>query len=101
ALRAQLIDERGGRDDFALDRPLRLFGDALVHEVDRDADARHGQQRAGDEDAAPQRGQNRHRTVKSSSARPPSGTSVGLAWVAVPSFHAMTEEPPGGTLSIR
>jgi hypothetical protein len=101
ALGPELIDLRRRGDDLALDRALGLRGDALIHEVDREADARHREQRAREEDAALERRENLHRTVKSSSATPPSVTPAGFGSEAVPSFHAMTLYVPGGTFSIR
>ena len=88
--RAELIDLRAGADDLALERGFRFFGDARADQVDRHPDAQHGEHRAGEKHAAAQRGQNLHRSVKSSSAVPPEDTIVLLGSEGVPSFQATT-----------
>ena len=93
ALGAQLIDLRAGRDDLALAACARLRAVTRdVDQVDRDADGQHREQRAREEDPAPQRGQQSHRSVKSSSATPPSGTVIGRGSddsAFVPGDHAV------------
>src|SRR5256885_3322308 len=49
-----------------------------------------GEQGAREEDPAAQRGDDPHRSVKSSSATPLSGTTTGRASEETPSFHAIT-----------
>ena len=100
AFGTQLVDLGAGRDDLAFERALGFGRHGPVDEVNRDADAEHRQQRAGEEDPAPQRRQEFHRTAKSSSATPPSGTAVGRASDDTPSFQAITPYVPGGTLSM-
>ena len=91
ARRPQLIDERGGRDDLALERLFGLPRDADVDQVDGDADRQHREQGARQKDAAAERGEEaHHRSVKSSSATPPSGTVTGFGSDETPSFQAMT-----------
>ena len=91
ALGAQLIDLRAGGDDLALQRPLGLARHPHVDQVDRDADARARRAAALDRKIrlrSEARGS--HRSVKSSSAAPPSGTVTGLGSEALPSFQAIT-----------
>ena len=88
--RPELIDEGAGRLDVALERGLGLARHAAVDEVDRDANGEDGEQRARQENPAPQRREEPHRSVKSSSATPPSGTVIGRVSDEMPSFHAIT-----------
>ena len=101
AIGAELIDLGARRDDFPFERPLGLFGHAHAHEVDRHADAEDRQQGARQEHPAPQRREHFHRTAKSCSALPPSGTVTVFGSLDVPSFQAITLYVPGGTFSIR
>jgi hypothetical protein len=89
-LDSQLIDLRACRHDFPFQRPLGLARHLHVDQVERDADAEDRERGARQEDAAPKRRQRIHRSAKSSSAAPPSGTTTALASDALPSFQAIT-----------
>ena len=73
--------------------PQRAFGlvrHADVDEIEGDTNRQDRKQRAREKDSAPQRGEQHHRSVKSSSAAPPSEIVAGLGSDETPSFQAMT-----------
>ena len=91
-LDAQLIDLGARRHDFPFQRPLGLARHLHVDQVERDADAEDRERGARQEDAAPKRRQRVHRSAKSSSAAPPSGTTTAFGFrrvALVPGDHAV------------
>ena len=85
---AKLIDERDRGPQLALQRDLCLPRDPLVHDVDRGAYREDREQRARQENPSSQRADEPHRSAKSSSASPPSGTTTACGPDDTPSFHA-------------
>ena len=89
ARRPQLIDDGAADQNLALQGPLALVRHAAVHDEERDAAREHGQQRAREKNPSAQRGDHRHRSVKSSSSTLPSVTVTDRGSDVTPSFQAM------------
>ena len=96
-----LIDQVAGIRQSARQLDLRLARGTKADDIDGHARGDDGQQRRGDEDAVGERGEQRHRSGKSSSTPRDSRGHLHAARVRDrSSTHATSVDVPGGTWSI-